>query len=99
VDGTRIGVSTCVDNNFYEIAVINQGRGMTPEQISQVGAYMQFERRIHEQQGSGLGLIICKRLAELHDGDLSIQSTPGSETTVRVRLPVKLDGLNSDIGQ
>jgi signal transduction histidine kinase len=72
---------------------------MTPSQINQIGAYMQFERRIHEQQGSGLGLVICKRLAELHDGELSIKSIPGSETTVRVRLPVKLDGLNSQIGQ
>jgi signal transduction histidine kinase len=62
---------------------------MTAEQVAHVGAYMQFERRIHEQQGAGLGLVICKRLAELHGGELTIESVPGQTTLVRVRLPLK----------
>ncbi len=60
---------------------------MTPEQVADIGAYMQFERKFYEQQGSGLGLTIAKRLAELHGGTLSIQSEPESGTTVVVKLP------------
>jgi hypothetical protein len=33
---------------------------MTAEQIRNVGAYMQFERKLYEQQGSGLGLVISR---------------------------------------
>ena len=45
---------------------------------------MQFERKIFEQQGAGLGLIIAKRLTELMGGRVDIESKPGEETTVRV---------------
>ena len=48
---------------------------------------MQFERKLHDQQGSGLGLIISKRLVELHGGTLSIEGEKGFGTTIIVRLP------------
>ncbi|HEX2219485.1 MAG TPA: ATP-binding protein [Gemmatimonadales bacterium] len=40
------------------------------------------------QEGTGLGLAIAKRYVEQNGGRLDIDSTPGSGTTVRVRLPV-----------
>jgi signal transduction histidine kinase len=49
---------------------------------------MQFDRKKREQQGSGLGLTISKRLTELHGGSLTIQSESGKGTTVVVRLPL-----------
>jgi len=70
------------------VRIVDRGRGMTPEQISNVGGYVQFERRMYEQQGSGLGLIIAKRLLEIHGGTLTIASQPGSGTSVSARLPV-----------
>jgi signal transduction histidine kinase len=45
---------------------------------------MQFEREIYEQQGSGLGLIIAKRLTELLGGKFLITSQPLKGTSVRV---------------
>jgi two-component system, sensor histidine kinase and response regulator len=72
--------------------VSDRGRGMTRQQIADIGAYMQFNRKIHEQQGSGFGLVITKRLAELHNGTLTIESTPEQQTTVSVTLPLGLPG-------
>ncbi len=87
--GKPVCVNAYPEGDFYMLSISNDGRGMTQEQVARVGAYMQFERRIHEQQGAGLGLIICKRLAELHGGELTIDSIPGGETTVTVQLPLK----------
>lgn len=69
------------------LSVADQGRGFSAEHIARVGAYMQFERKLHEQQGIGLGLTIARRLTELHGGTLVIQSEKGVGTTVSVKLP------------
>lgn len=74
--------------DFYVIAIRDEGRGMKPEQIANIGAYMQFDRDRHEQQGQGLGLEITKRIVELHGGSLTISSDLNAGTTVQVFLPV-----------
>jgi len=48
---------------------------------------MQFDRRMHEQQGLGLGLTIARRLTELHGGTLTIQSQKEAGTTIVLKLP------------
>jgi two-component system, sensor histidine kinase and response regulator len=74
------------------LSVSDCGRGIANEQIQQIGAYMQFDRKMHEQQGLGLGLTICKRLTELHGGTLTIQSEQGVGTIITVKLPKTVEG-------
>jgi signal transduction histidine kinase len=85
--GTPVTVIGRPENDTFILSVSNQGRGMTQEQIVTVGAYRQFERKLYEQQGSGLGLTIAFRLAELYAGKLTIESIPAQQTTVLVTLP------------
>ncbi len=85
--GTPVEVTAVASDDSLTLTVTDRGRGMTPEQIDSVGAYMQFERKLYEQQGLGLGLIIALRLAQLHGGELSIESIPWEKTTVTVKLP------------
>jgi two-component system, sensor histidine kinase and response regulator len=86
--GTPILVSSKIQDNTFVLSILDNGRGMTAEQIIHLGAYMQFERKLQEQQGTGLGLIIAKRLAELYEGNLTIESTPGQKTAVHITLPI-----------
>ena len=74
------------------LSITDQGRGFSTEHITKVGAYMQFDRKLQEQQGLGLGLVIAKRLTELHAGTLTIESNRGTQTTVTVKLP-KVTGI------
>jgi len=85
--GTPVHVATIVTKEGLTLTVGDRGRGMTVDQLASLGAYMQFERAFYEQQGSGLGVAIAKRLVELHGGTLAIDSIPGQKTTVQVMLP------------
>jgi two-component system sensor histidine kinase/response regulator len=85
--GSPVQVQTSTSNGDFILRIADHGRGMKVEHIARVGAYMQFERKVYEQQGSGLGLTIAKRLTELHGGGLTIQSQIGVGTTVELRLP------------
>jgi signal transduction histidine kinase len=73
--------------NAVTLSVSDQGRGFTSEQITRIGAYMQFDRKLHEQQGLGLGLTIAKRLVELHGGTFTIVSDKESGTVITARFP------------
>lgn len=86
--GTTIEIEAAENGDFYEIRIRNLGHGMTGEQIEAVGAYLQFDRWLYEQQGMGLGLAISRRLTELVGGSFHIESTPGENTTVLIRLPL-----------
>ena len=75
-------------DGMFHIVVTDRGRGMTRAQITEIGAYRQFERERYEQQGQGLGLAIAKRIAEIYGGALAIESVPGEGTTIRVTLSI-----------
>ncbi|WP_066377018.1 MULTISPECIES: response regulator [unclassified Anabaena] len=85
--GSLIQVTSQCINNTLVLSFIDRGRGITAEQMAELGAYRQFERKLYEQQGTGLGLTIAKRLAELHSGKLKIHSQPQQKTVVQVMLP------------
>jgi signal transduction histidine kinase len=85
--GTPVIVELLDLGSVQTLTVGDAGRGFTPEQMANIGAYMQFDRQKQEQQGLGLGLAIARRLTELHGGGLTIQSDPGQGSRVTITLP------------
>lgn len=85
--GEPVHVKTMVKENDFILQIENKGGGLKADQIVNIGAFMQFDRDLREQQGIGLGLIIAKSLAELYDGKLTFASIPNQSTTISVILP------------
>ncbi|MCP4108418.1 MAG: response regulator [Desulfobacteraceae bacterium] len=97
--GSPVRVKTTVNGSLCVLSISDQGYGMTKEQIDNIGAYMQFDRERHEQQGSGLGLIISYLLAQLEGGMLSIDSAADRGTTVTIVLnhePAEVEKNNAN---
>jgi signal transduction histidine kinase len=85
--GTPVLLQSVNLGRQFRISVCDRGRGLTSEQIANIGAYTQFDRARYEQQGVGLGLTLVKRILDIYDGTLIIGSHEGQETTVMVQLP------------
>jgi two-component system sensor histidine kinase/response regulator len=70
--------------NQYQLTILNHGQWFKPEDIARIAPYVQFDRKNYEQQGSGLGLSIVKKLLDLNHCTLAIDSLPTGETSVNV---------------
>jgi signal transduction histidine kinase len=86
--GTPIEINSHCQGNQFILTVRDRGKGMTAEQIANIGAFRQFDRQKYEQQGLGLGLMIVKLLVELYQGKLSISSIPNVGTSIEISLPI-----------
>ncbi|MCC8090204.1 MAG: HAMP domain-containing histidine kinase [Oscillospiraceae bacterium] len=75
-----------VEDDGYAIYVRDHGRGMPQEELSRITEpfYMIDKSRSRAQNGAGLGLALCQRIAELHATKLEYESEEGKGTTVRI---------------
>ena len=73
---------------FAEIRVADNGVGFEPRHASRI--FRVFER-LHSRTdypGTGIGLALCRKIAERHGGTISAESAPGEGTTFTVTLPL-----------
>lgn len=84
----RVQCRQCEDKSA-EIEVIDQGVGIANDDIGRI-----FEEFVQvsesKQPGTGLGLPISRRLAQLLDGSLTVNSVPGEGSSFRLTLPASL---------
>lgn len=70
------------------LQVKDTGPGIAPDQLARLGQpYVQVAPYVAKAGGTGLGLFIARRIAELHGAILRIHSSPGAGTTVTVVFP------------
>jgi PAS domain S-box-containing protein len=70
-----------------QIEVVDQGDGISTEDQERIFHEFVQLGKTQLQDGTGLGLPISRRLAELLSGELNVESTPGNGSTFRLRLP------------
>lgn len=87
---TTVTVTVAQQDGALLITVADQGQGIRPEDMGKL--FEMFEKTATRPTGSepstGLGLSICKRLVELHGGDITVASELGQGSRFTVRLPM-----------
>ncbi len=77
-------IRTDRDETHVKISFTDTGGGISPENLSRV-----FEPYFTTKSGgSGLGLLIVRRIVREHGGELAIESTEGKGLTLTIRLPI-----------
>ena len=78
-----IALSVASDEENVIVTVSDKGSGVAPEILPKL-----FTRGVSGSGSTGLGLSICREIAQRYNGDVSIQSEPGKGTTAALILPV-----------
>ena len=85
----RVTVHMALEGDWVRVQISDNGRGISgPGKELVFQKLSQIDREIHEQQGSGLGLYIAKRLVDINRGRISLTSEPDKGTEVNIHLPV-----------
>lgn len=87
--GTRVILSLRIQGACLDIAVCDQGVGIAEQDIPKL--FKDFSRATSRptagEKSYGLGLAICRRIVDLHGGEMSVKSKLGEGTTFTVHLP------------
>lgn len=87
--GGEVGVALGMKNNHAFIAVKNAGPGIPREELENIWErfYKVDKSRSRRGTGTGLGLSIVKKIIEMHDGKVSVESEPGDGAVFTIYLP------------
>lgn len=98
VDGGRVWISArAAPDGGVMIAVTDTGLGMTPAQLASLfQPYNRLGRETSDIEGTGIGLVISRRLVELMGGKLEARSVAGKGSTFTLRLPAASLGTSTE---
>ena len=95
-EGGKVSLALTADEEYAVVKISDTGCGMTPE----IGAHI-FEKfyqgdTSRATQGNGLGLALVKRVADIMQGEIGVESAVGEGTTFTVKIRRCDDGLEED---
>jgi len=86
VQGECAGCHRALEGSWVELAVIDQGKGIEPEELGRI--FDPFYTTKEPDQGSGIGLAVTRGILEQHGGHILVDSTPGAGSSFRMLFPI-----------
>lgn len=85
-----VTIRAAIDDGVLRVEVEDEGPGIAPQHMAHL-----FERfyRVPDNnrstRGTGLGLYICRKIVEAHEGEIGVDSEPGKGTRFHFRIPLR----------
>lgn len=89
-EGTIILINAFTQNGLVKVNISDQGPGIREEYLETLFEYFKKtdNKPTKGEKSTGLGLAICKRILDLHEGEIGVNSKPGKGSTFYFSLPV-----------
>jgi signal transduction histidine kinase len=85
----RVEVSAVASAGDWVVTVRDNGVGVSPDDTGRI--FGMFARAHHEQEGTGIGLAVCRRVVESHGGRIWVEPAEGGGSAFRFTLPAAAD--------
>ena len=91
---TPAGTEPCVEigaereGGFYQFSIRDNGIGIEPQYRDRIFRMFQRLNRREEYAGTGIGLAVCKKIVERHEGRIWVQGSPSGGADFRFTLPM-----------
>lgn len=86
-EGTTSTISETEEPTFYQIRVADNGIGFDEKYLDRIFTVFQRLHSRSQYEGTGIGLAICRKIVERHNGQITASSQPGQGTTFIITLP------------
>jgi PAS domain S-box-containing protein len=95
--GSQVTISIKIEDLFFLMEVSDQGIGIPEKDLKYLFQPFQRGSNSAEYPGTGIGLTIIQKSAELMNGTVSVSSREGAGTTFMVRFPARLVSTTSPV--
>jgi signal transduction histidine kinase len=87
-DGSRLDLAAWRDVNTLQLELADHGPGLDPDDVHRIfETFQRGARSRADSRGAGLGLAICRAVAEAHSGTITARNAPQGGAVFRVSLP------------
>jgi PAS domain S-box-containing protein len=83
-----ITITSCIRDQQVHIEIHDNGIGFDQQYADHIFSIFQRLHRKTEYSGTGIGLAMCKRIAQNHQGDITATSEPGQGATFHITFPL-----------